>query len=123
MNYKPDWADNWVEEEFMYGTERGFMAQVGPLKNAVRMPKDQIVRPAKYSETDYVKVIISELDENGEEFPVETFKKKVLRKAKFREMPLQEARTLAEESLRNWFIEKYQESKLFVEAAEKNGLR
>jgi len=117
---KPEWADDWVEEDFDYGLERGFMARVGPLKNAVRSPKTECVKPAVVSDVDYTRILVERMDDDGNYYTAEEFRPKVIKAAKYKDLDSEDMRSEAEQFLYDWFVEKAKDAKEFLARWEEN---
>lgn len=117
---KPEWADHWNEEDFDYGMGRGFAAQVGPIRNAVRIMARKKVKDEVLGEfTETTERHWCEDCEDWHEHA--TYSREVLEPAVWVDVGEPRAED-AEAQLKYWFENKVKESKEFLLAALKNGL-
>ena len=115
---KPEWADEWREEEFDYGASRAFCAQVGPLRNAVRHYGLRCVEKAVYGP-----MVTREQEcwcDDCQTYHTHTVEyRKTITPAKYKPVVVDEQEV--EATLRAWFMDKTKEAREYIARAEENG--
>lgn len=117
---KPDWADEVWVESFDYGGAVGYAAQVGPIRHAMRTEARRLKEKAVYGE--YKEVTTQHYCEYCEQCHERTeWERELIKPAVYEDVPMIPPEEVWE-MMRDWFKEKVEESRRFLEAAARNGL-
>ncbi len=115
---KPDWAEEWNEETFDYGSQRGFAAKVGYFSNAIRCLGQKCIKEPVYG-PEY-EVTEERWCDECESYHMETYTTKdILVPGVYEPVPLVESDI--HNSLEDWFKDQAVKCRDYVKLAEERG--